>query len=303
MRTRSDSFPVVLIFAVAVLALALHGFQREIVGATVARSFHDMFGFQAGELLRRLTEMAIPIAAAVSIVAFLYRYLSAELALPLDAGPASHFQVPPIIYCTSKSIMSLNGDRTGLYKNTFFLQVKNDRRPVMTLKNVQARLFHLGRPVLARIRGVSCGSVDLGPGESMLVEVGAIVSFRASGSRTGDLTMPEQMAAKHFHDVSNGHLSFDVEDFRGKRRYGLAPQESRDSVRELLLAISAGEVRSLHLVVSIDIANPESPIKRIKEVNSTGWTPELRELRQPERRGSFSGNYKERSALLHMSLN
>ena len=73
----------------------------------------------------------------------------------------------------------------------------------------------------------------------MLVEVGAIVSFRASGSRTGDLTMPEQMAAKHFHDVSNGHLSFDVEDFRGKRRYGLARQESRDSVRELLLAISA----------------------------------------------------------------
>ena len=112
--------------------------------------------------------------------------------------------------------------------------------------------------------------------------------------------MPEQMAA---HDVSNGHLSFDVEDFRGKRRYGLAPQESRDSVRELLLAISAGEVRSLHLVVSIDIAYPESPIKRIKEVNSTGWTPELRELRQPERRGSFSGNYKERGALLHMSLN
>jgi len=189
MRTRSDSFPVVLIFAVAFLALAL--VQREIVGATVARSFHDMFGFQAGELLQRLTEMAIPIAAAVSIVAFLYRYLSAELALPLDAGPASHFQVPPIIYCTSKSIMSLNGGRTGLYKNTFFLQVKNDRRPVMTLKNVQARLFYLGRPVLARIRGVSCGSVDLGPGESMLVEVGAIVSFRASGSRTGDLTMPD----------------------------------------------------------------------------------------------------------------
>ena len=92
MRTRSDSLPVVLIFAVAFLALALHGFQREIVGATVARSFHDMFGFQAGELLWRLTEMAIPVAAAVSIVAFLYRYLSAELALPLDAGPASHFQ-------------------------------------------------------------------------------------------------------------------------------------------------------------------------------------------------------------------
>ena len=63
------------------------------------------------------------------------------------------------------------------------------------------------------------------------------------------------------------------------------------------------EVRSLHLVVSIDIANPESPIKRIKEVNSTGWTPELRELRQPERGGSFSGKYKERGALLHMSLN
>ena len=60
MRTRSDSFPVVLIFAVAFLALALHGFQREIVGATVARSFHDMFRFQAGELLRRLTEMGDP---------------------------------------------------------------------------------------------------------------------------------------------------------------------------------------------------------------------------------------------------
>jgi hypothetical protein len=71
-------------------------------------------------------------------------------------------------------------------------------------------------------------SVDLGPGESMLVEVGAIVSFR---SRTGDLTMPEQMAAKHFHDVSNGQLSFDVEDFRGKRRYGLAPRRWHARVR------------------------------------------------------------------------
>jgi hypothetical protein len=81
MRTRSDSFPVVLIFAVAFLALALHGFQRDIVGATVVALASN--------------RKAIPIAAALSIVAFLYRYLSAELALPLDAGPASHFQVPP----------------------------------------------------------------------------------------------------------------------------------------------------------------------------------------------------------------
>jgi hypothetical protein len=62
-----------------------------------------------------------------------------------------------------------------LYKNTFFLQVKNDLRPGMALKNVQARLFHLGRPVLVRIRGTLDSSADLGSEESILVELGAVV--------------------------------------------------------------------------------------------------------------------------------
>jgi hypothetical protein len=112
-----------------------------------------------------------------------------------------------------------------LYKNTFFLQVKNDLRPGMALKNVQARLFHLGRSVLARIRGTLDSSADLGSEELILVELGAVVSFHVSGSRAGELTMPEHKANIYFHDVSNGRLSFDVEDFRGEGRYGLVKQE------------------------------------------------------------------------------
>lgn len=174
---------------------------------------------------------------------------------------------------------------------SFFLQVKNDLRPAMTLKNAQVELFHFGRPVLARIRDASCGSVDLPPGELMLVEVGAVVSFHARGSREGEQPMPEHMARMYFRDVSNGRLSFDVEDFLGKRCYGLVPQEPKNSVWELLLAISADEVRSFYLVASI-ASDPNSPIKRIKPValNSAGWSVELCELRQPKPRAFHSVN-------------
>jgi len=106
--------------------------------------------------------------------------------------------------------------RTDLYKNTFFVQVKNDLRPATILKNAQVRLFHLGRPVLAQIIDASCGSVDLPHGESMLVELGPSChsSLWISWKR-------ENHARAHgenvFRDVSNGRLSFDVEDFLGKR--------------------------------------------------------------------------------------
>jgi len=131
----------------------------------------------------------------------------------------------------------------------------------------------------------------------MLVEVGAVVSFHACGSRGGEKIMPEHMARMYFRDVSNGRLSFDVEDFLGKRCYGLVPQEPKNSVRELLLAISADEVRSFYLVVSIDTSDPNSPIKRIKPValNSAGWPVELRELRQPKPRAFHSVNSNERA--------
>jgi hypothetical protein len=70
----------------------------------------------------------------------------------------------------------------------------------------------------------------------------------------------------------------------GERRYGLVKQEPQNRAREILLAISADDVRSFHLVISIDISDPKSPIKRIKPVtlNSAGWSAELRELRQPD---------------------
>ena len=102
--------------------------------------------------------------------------------------------------------------------------------------------------------------------------------------------MPEHMARMYFRDVSNGRVSFDVEDFLGKRRYGLVPQEPKNSVRELLLAISADEVRSFYLVVSIDTSDPNSPIKCIKPValKSAGWSVELRELRQARPRSIAS---------------
>jgi hypothetical protein len=290
MTARSETLPLVILLVVYLLAFALHCLYVEFAGTTVVQFFTRHVELRAGEMLWRITEMAIPIAAALAIVWLLCRYFSLELASPLRAGYVPYFRVTPTIYCTSESIASLNGGRTGLYKNTFFLQVKNDLRPAMTLKSAQVRLFHLGRPVLARIRDASCGSVDLPPGESMLVEVGAVVSFHACGSRGGDQTMPEHMARMYFRDVSNGRVSFDVEDFLGKRRYGLVPQEPKNSVRELLLAISADEVRSFYLVVSIDTSDPNSPIKCIKPValKSAGWSVELRELRQAKPRSIAS---------------
>ena len=297
MTARSEAIPLILLLVVYLLAFAFHCLYVEFAGTTVVQFFTRHFELRAGEMLWRITEMAIPIAAALAMVWLLCRNFSLESASPFRAGYVPYFRVTPTIYCTSESIASLNGGRTGLYKNTFFLQVKNDLRPAMTLKNAQVRLFHLGRPVLARIRDASCGSVDLPPGESMLVEVGAVVSFHACGSRGGEKIMPEHMARMYFRDVSNGRLSFDVEDFLGKRRYGLVPQEPKNSVRELLLAISAEEVRSFYLVVSIDTSDPNSPIKCIKPVplKSAGWSVELRELREPKARSFHSFNYNERA--------
>jgi hypothetical protein len=121
----------------------------------------------------------------------------------------------------------------------------------------------------------------------MLVEVGAVMSFHACGSRWGEQIMPEHMARMYFR----------VEDFRGRRCYGLVPTEPQNSIRQLLLAISADEVRSLYLVVSIDTSDPKSPIKRIKPValKSAGWPVELRELRQLEHSAFHTVNCNERA--------
>jgi hypothetical protein len=176
MTARSEALPLIVVLVVYLLAFAFHCLYVEFTGTTVVQFFTRHFELRAGEILWRITEMAIPIAAALAIVWLLCRYFSLELASPLRTGYVPYFRVTPTIYCTTESIANLNGGRTGLYKNTFFLQVKNDLRPAMTLKNAQVRLFHLGRPVLARIRDASCGErrsptwgIDVGRGRSRRV--------------------------------------------------------------------------------------------------------------------------------------
>src|SRR5882724_2677887 len=125
MRNRSESFPLIVILGLYFLALALHSIYEDLLKEIVLTLFGRLFGLRGGELMARITEMAIPITATILIVVFLYQYIKRELALPIDVNDKHPIQLQATVFCESYAVTEKSGNGTTLYKNCYFISVGN----------------------------------------------------------------------------------------------------------------------------------------------------------------------------------
>jgi hypothetical protein len=209
--------------------------------------------------------MSAAFMGGLAVVVFLYLYLKRELALPLEAQ--SDFQVSNVPYCISRALLNEKGETLELYRTTYFLQVGKASQTGEVLRQVQARIFGFGEPVLTEIKGEGTGTKDVRHGEWIFVRLGSVVSKTPYGLMQGNERASSEEATTYSHNVSAGFFSFEVSDFGGRRAFGLA------SVREnkewkILIVISADDVLSFQAHVLVDMANLENLIKAIEPLRS-----------------------------------
>jgi hypothetical protein len=265
MQKRSDLFPLIVLLATGLLALIFYSFYEDLIKAAVIQFFSHLFGLQAGELAARLTEMAIPIVAAIIVVTFLYLYIKQQLALPLEAR--YNFQVGNT-HCTSQRLVDEKGEQTDFYRNIYFLPIGNGLDAGKTLKRVQARIFNFGEPVLTRIKDQKDGTADIRHGEWIFMQIGSIVSRNIYGIYEGSEVVSEDRMTTYSHNTSQGYFSFEVHHFDGKRAYGLTYDDRMKAVWKPLLVISADDVLSYQAFISVDMSDLKSPIKAVEPLRS-----------------------------------
>jgi hypothetical protein len=78
MFRRSDTFEVVVLGCVLALVLLFESIYEDLLKATVLRAFGQLVGSSEAELMAGLTQISLPVVAAVGVVWFLYRYLSRQ---------------------------------------------------------------------------------------------------------------------------------------------------------------------------------------------------------------------------------
>jgi hypothetical protein len=259
---RSDAFFAIIGAAIIALAFVFNAFYEEFAKAAVLQFFASLFGVQEAEIFARLTQMALPFMGACLVVAFIYLYLERQLRLPLETR--SHFIAGPHYHCTSQRLIDKNNQPTTLYRNTYFLQIGNGLETGKALKDVQARIFTLGEPVLTRIKEKKWGTADIRHGEWVFVQIGSIVSAKICGTHEGDETVSDDYLAAYTHNTSIGVFSFEVQNYYRKRQFGLSYDSRMKTVWEILLVISADDVLSFQASIAIDMSDLQHPIKSIK---------------------------------------
>lgn len=266
MQKRSDAFLAIVGAALLALALIFNSFYEEFAKEATLQLFSRLFGDLGGQVLARLTQMAGSFMGAFVVVVFLYKYLKHQLALPLETR--HHFKVASTAHCTSKQLIDEKGQQTELYRNTYFLQVTNGLDTGATLKRVQARIFHLGEPVLTEIKGQTTGTTDIRHGEWVFVRLGSIVSKNVCGLYEGTEAVSEDFVKTYSHNTPRGFFSFEVNDFSGKRHYGLSYGFEPKSDWTILIVISADDVLSFQAYFVIDMSNLKNPIRAIQPLRS-----------------------------------
>ena len=98
-----------------------------------------------------------------------------------DSRVSQFFVLNKTIYAESLSVKRANGITTDFYKNTFYLCIGNGLETGKVLKRVQARIFFMGEPTVARVKETGEGEIDIRHGEWAFFEIGHLVSTEKIG--------------------------------------------------------------------------------------------------------------------------
>jgi hypothetical protein len=164
------------------------------------------------------------------------------------------------VFCETKIIKWEDGEDSNFYENQFYLVVGNALSTGKVLKRSQARIFHMGKPVLSQVKETGQTEIDVRHGEFALFGIGKIVSPEMFGMFHGSVTLDTQAKRQYAHNIPLGSRSFEV-SLSGKRSYGLGyVPTSPSGTWSLLMVISADDAVAMQVRVSIDLLAKKSPV-------------------------------------------
>jgi hypothetical protein len=262
---RPEGFELALMGAIIGLTFFSHKIFDILFEEWITRELKDRFGLTAAEVIERLGALIAPGLFSIAIVWFLYRYLKSYFDRCVDEltsyAATSAFQLSDDIYSESRAVKWKNANDSGFYETVYYLVVGNGLDTGRTLKRVQARIIHVGEPVLVSVKETRGSEVDIRHGEWALFEIGKIISKEYDGIYFPDnVVLDDELRRAYETNVNNGVLSFSVYSFNGKREYSLVHMSNQPHIWSISLVVSADEVLAMQVRITIDMAKTKDPV-------------------------------------------
>jgi hypothetical protein len=253
---KSDNYPLVFIGGGLALTFAFHTIWKILFEDWVKHQLERIVGQTMAEMIERFGATGFPALAAVAIIWFLVAYKKSAA-----EQPASKFFTPATIYCETKSIKWEDGDDdSGFHENIFYLVVGNAIETGQTLRRTQARIFHMGEPIISRVKETGGSEIDIRHGELALFEIGKIVSPKMFGMFHGWVVYDPKAKQMYGHNIPLGHLSFEVSSL-GKRSYAIGHSPgSPPTIWSIWMVTSADEAQSTQARINIDLSKDKRPV-------------------------------------------
>lgn len=175
---------------------------------------------------------------------------------------SSAFTVLESIHCETGVINTKSKGRAVVfYENIFYVAVGNNLETGKTLTNVQARIYnYFGPPTVCQIKDSASSKVNIRHGEWFFFEVGKLVSNEITGPVHDSREVNQESLREYLHNIPNESLSFKVRTGGDVDEYGLAHSPEMPAVWNLLMVVSADDVKSENIHISIDMTKTRAPV-------------------------------------------
>ncbi len=167
-------------------------------------------------------------------------------------GYSPSIKIGDKLFCETQNIRSNNiPSELSLHDNIYYLPVYNGLDTGETLRNVQARIFHLGPPTQCKLKGMSSGAADIRHGERVYFEIGRVISEEMIGLLYSGPDEYDGEIESYVHNIPRGHKSFDIHPFDSKQKFRLGYFHGMDSEFSLLVVVSADETKASRCEITV----------------------------------------------------
>jgi hypothetical protein len=182
----------------------------------------------------------------------------------LEKLESEAFSVGRSVYAETRSVRTTDGSDTGLYENRFYLIVGNNLKDGRTLKRTQARILGYETPtLLSTIKETTASETDIRDGELAYFFIGRIISSKNIGHYKGITTLKnERFLPEYQHNIPIGALTFEVWSSASEKepQFGLNQWPNRAFVWPITVVVSADDVKSLRVILKVNLDNEKSSV-------------------------------------------
>jgi hypothetical protein len=256
---KSDNYPLVFVGGGLGLFALLHAIWSILFEDWVKQQLEHFVGHTVAEMLEKFGSVGFPLLGMIGIIWFLIAY-NRDSKSKATASDEEEFFKSAYVYCEATRIKWEDGEESRLFENQFYVVVGNALETRKTLKRVQARIFHLGEPVLSQVKETGQTDIDLRNGEIALFGIGKIVSPEIFGILSGSATVDAKAKLLYANNIPRGGRTYEVSSF-GKRGYGLGYMPQSPSAEwTIWVIVSADDAIAMQVRVNINLLAKESPV-------------------------------------------